>query len=118
MEHVKDDDADVVFFSETWMESDKNDITAELESYGYKFCHNRRRNLGGGVGILLKITLFHKHISSKSFSSFEHTIVKIQLKDNTKLTMISIYRLQFVATNIFLEEFTELLEILSSPGHI
>ena len=36
MEHVIDNDADFVFLTETWMESDKNDITANIkEGTGY-----------------------------------------------------------------------------------
>ena len=67
IEHIKDYDADIVFLSETWMEADRNDITAMLKTVGYKLTHNRRCNrdkdLGGGVGILLKMSLVHKHMS-------------------------------------------------------
>lgn len=122
MEHVKDHDADVVFLSETWMQSNNDDITAMIKPYGYKLLHNRRRNRdkakGGGVGVMLKVSLSSKHLTSKPFSSFEHTTIKVQLKDKTNLTLITIYRLQFVATSIFLEEFTELLEMLSASGEI
>ena len=82
--------------------------------------HNRRRNrektIGGGVGVMLKVTLESKKVSSKQFSSFEHTIVKIKIKNKTSLTLISIYRLLFVPTNIFLKELSELLEILSASN--
>ena len=118
MEHILDYNADVVFFSETWMEAVRNDITAIMKSHGYKLLHNRRRDrekeLGGGVGIMLKALMIHKQISSKQFTSFEHTIVNIQVNGNSKLTLITIYRLQFIATNIFLDEFIEFLEMLST----
>ena len=117
-----DYDADLLFLSDTWMQTDKDDITAMLQTYGYKLMRNRRRNrdkvLGGGVGVILKLSLISKQISCKPFSSFEHTIVKVQLLNQKYLTLISVYRLQFVPTNTFLDEFTELLEILCTGNDI
>ena len=42
MEHILDDDADIVFVCETWMQSDSDEITAIIRDYGYKLIHNRR----------------------------------------------------------------------------
>ena len=117
LEHVIDNDADVVFLTETWMEADKNDITSMVKDRGYKMHHDRRKDrekeIGGGVGILVKMTMVSKHITSKAFSSFEHTMVEVKLTNNTKLILISLYRLQFVKANTFLDEFSEFLEMLS-----
>ena len=78
MEHILDHDANVVFLSETWMESDKNDTTALFRTYGYTLLHNRRngreKEIGGGVGVLVKSTMIHKHLKCKFFSSFEVTM--------------------------------------------
>ena len=61
MEHVLDVDASIAFLTETWMEADKNDVTAVIKSYGYKLLHNRRLNrekeTGGGVGVMVKSTM-------------------------------------------------------------
>ena len=122
MEHIIDYDADVVFVSETWMQSNNDDITAMIKPYGYKLLINRRRNrdkiIGGGVGVMLKESLSSKHISIKQFSSFEHTTVKVQLNDKTNLTLITIYRLQFVTTGTFRDELIVLLEIFCSSGEM
>ena len=79
--------------------------------------HNRRKNrekeTGGGVGILIKNTITAKQLSCKSFTSFEHTMVQLKLTNNTKLIVVSIYRLQFISQSIFLDEFEDLLEMLS-----
>ena len=116
MEHVIDCDASIAFISETWMEADKNDITAIIKSYGYTLIHNRRKGrekiMGGGVGIMIKSSIIHKHLKSKMFSSFEQTMVMIKLTNNTKLILITIYRLLFASAVTFLNEFTEFLEIL------
>ena len=57
MEHILDCDASVVFLSETWMEADKNDITALVRTYGYTLLHNRRKGrekeTGGRVVIMV-----------------------------------------------------------------
>ena len=117
LEHVADYNASIVFLSETWMEADKNDITAMVKSYGYTLLHDRRRDrekeIGGGVGVLVKTSMLHKHLKGKTFSSFEHTMVSVKLTNNTKLILISLYRLQFISAGVFLKEFTEFLEILS-----
>ena len=90
MEHILDRDSDVVFLTETWLKDDKNAITAEIKTYGYRLLHNRRKDRekerGGGVGILVRSTLVAKQLSVKHFQSFEHTVVKMPLaKKNTLL---------------------------------
>ena len=62
---------------------------------------------------MVRSNLIAKQISSKHFASFEHTIVNLKLTNNTKLVLVSICRLQFIPTSVFLEEFEELLEGLS-----
>ena len=122
MEHIVDCDADVAFISETWMPNDKNDTTATIKSYGYKLLHNRRKDrekiVGGGVGVMLKSNILAKHISGKQFTSFEHTIVKIKMENNSNLTLITIYRLLFIPTNVFLKEFIILLEMFSASSEM
>ena len=77
MEHLLDRDPTIVFLSETWLKSNKNEVTALVKTYGYKLLHNRckdrEKELGGGVGILLKLTMLHMHINYKQYSSFELT---------------------------------------------
>ena len=116
MEHVLDSNCDIVFLTETWLQSDKNSITAEVQTYGYKLLHNRRKDRikerGGGVGVLIKDGLIAKQLAAKHYTSFEHSIVKIQLASKDVLFIISVYRLQEVAVSTFFDEFTELLNIM------
>ena len=117
LEHVIDFEADVVFVTETWMEAEKNDITAMTKKKGYRMLHNRRKGrekeVGGGVGILVRSTLNYKHLTCKPYKSFEHTMVTIKLTTSTKLVLVTIYRLQFIPPSVFLEEFPMFLEVLS-----
>ena len=120
MEHVIDHDADTVFLSETWLKSNKNSVTAIFESYGYTLHHNIRKNrakeIGGGVGILVKKSIQVKSIKVKQFQAFEHGIVKVCLFDSNWLTLISIYRLLYEPISVFFSEFTELLETISATN--
>ena len=120
MEHILDRKSDFIFITETWMKSEKCDLTAKFKEYGYTLRHQVRRErdkeLGGGVGILIKSSLIHKPQSTKQFSSFEHVIVKLSLVSKKTLILICIYRLSFISVVTFLDEFVKLLEIFIATG--
>ncbi len=120
MEHLLDRDPSIVFISETWLQSDANNVTSLVKDYGYKLLHNRRRNrqknLGGGVGVLLKQSLDYKHMKYKQYSSFELTVVKIFLTNKKSLTLVCLYRVLFVSITVFLYEIIQLFEILVSSN--
>ena len=44
MEHIVDRGSDIVFITETWLQSDKNSVTAEAKTYGYRLLHDKREN--------------------------------------------------------------------------
>ena len=117
MEHIIDFDASVLFLSETWLTSQKNSITAKFKDYGYELYHNvrkgRSKEIRGGVGILVKSSLHVQPVKPKMFQSFEHCILKLFMTDIGWLTLVSIYRLDYVSITCFFEEFTEMLETLS-----
>ena len=74
MEHIIDADPDIVFFTETWLQSEKNSVTAEVKSFGYKLLHDprkeREKDRGGGVGIMVRDSVMAKHLPAKHFKSF------------------------------------------------
>ena len=115
MEHVIDHNADVIFVTETWLKSDRKKITSEIQNYGYRLKHCIRKDdfkdRGGGVGIIVRSSLSVTQISNKSFTSFEHVIVKLQCTRKQTLLFIAIYRLQYVPITVFYDEFPELLEM-------
>ena len=43
MEHLTDINPDAVFLTETWLTSEKNNITAEVKDYGFELLHKIRR---------------------------------------------------------------------------
>ena len=114
MEHLTDNNPDVIFLTETWLTSEKNNITAEVKEYGYQLLHKirkkREKERGGGVGTLIKSSITSKQLISKEYHSFEHNIVKLPLENKKSMILITVYRLQFVPIAEFFEEFEELLE--------
>ena len=114
MEHILDRQSDVVFLSETWLQSEKTAITAEIKTYGYQLLHDirkdREKDRGGGVGIMVKSTLTAKQLSAKHYTSFEHSIVKVPLATKEPLYLISLYRLQSISIATFMDEFPDLLD--------
>ena len=119
MEHVVDYDADVLFLSETWLKSKRNNVTAKFQEYGYKLFHNirwnRAKELGGGVGILVKKCIEAKPIKVNQYQTFEHSITKLHIQKGW-LTLISMYRLDYEPMALFFEEFTEMLEIIAAAN--
>ena len=73
MEHVIDHQVNVLFSSETWVTSKKDTTTAMFEEYGYVLHHNmrkdRRKEIGGGVGILVKKCVKVKPMKVKQFQT-------------------------------------------------
>ena len=116
MEHIVDRNSDLVFLTETWLTSDNNHVTALVKTYGYELLHARRKKrekvTGGGVGILVKRNIKRKPLKSKMFASFELFMTKIFLGNKKSITLVCIYRLLFVSVVTFLDEFTQLLEML------
>ena len=75
MEHLLDKEPDIVFLTETWLQSEKNWITAEVKTYGYALLHEirqkeRGKERGGGVGVLVKQHLKAKQIAVKQNITF------------------------------------------------
>ena len=119
MEHVLDFNADLVFLCELWLKTDNNAVTAKIKDYNYLILHNIRKsstkNRGGGVGLLYSNRLQVKKDRSVKglYESFEYAVYSLKLKTGfDKILLVSFYRCQEVGVNIFLDEFTSLLEKL------
>ena len=115
-ENLLDRNPSIVFISETWLKTDNNHVTALVKTYNYILLHKRRKDgdkeLGGGVGILLKVGIHYKHINDKAFTSFEHIGVKIRLENGNYLILICIYRVLFRSISLFFEEIVQFFEVL------
>ena len=81
MEHICDIDPNIVFFTETWLQSQKSVITSQMKEYGYIFYHRIRTDMhksrGGGVGILVKEDISAKILPVSTHISLEYVCVKL-----------------------------------------
>ena len=95
MEHILDYHPDIVFLTETWMTSEKNNITADVKKYGFELVHKIRKDRfkerGGGVGTLIRNVFDCKPLPSKVYFSFEHNVSKFPLKNNQFLLLITVF---------------------------
>ena len=122
MEHIVDNNADIVFLTETWQKSSHNTVTATIKRYGYTLYHKIREHdekfRGGGIGILCsnQYQVKAKHLKIPKPQSFEFSVysLAVQEKSDKKCTvlLIALYRDQYVPMNIFIDEFDQLVQSL------
>ena len=119
MEHIRDYNADVVFFTETWQTSLNNKVTAAVKNYGYVLKHNVRnhdnKSRGGGVGILCKcdIDVKVKKFKLPKFHACEYAVFSIASESKRRknnLLLVPVYRDQYVSFDTFIDELTQLLQ--------
>ena len=102
---VKDRSPDIIIISETWL----TPFSPEIKIPGYEFCHkdcNTKR--GGGIALLLSSNIRYKmldHAKSNS-CTFEHLSVEIDLRNNQKLLVSSIYRPPNTPENDFIDQYS------------
>ena len=82
-------------------------FSPEIKIPGYEFCHkdcNSKR--GGGVTLLLSSNIRYKMLDTTKANSctFEHLSVKIDLRNNQKLLVSSIYRPPNSSENDFIDQ--------------
>ena len=117
MEHIMDNESDIVFFTETWLKSDKCKATSDFKDFGYSLLHAIRtgsvKSRGGGVGVLVKTNITSRIVPAKEYTSFEYIILKIKLNissgPNQYLYLLCVYRLQEVSAKMFFDEFSDFL---------
>ena len=116
MEQLIDDKPDLIFLQETWLKSLRSNVTSKIKEYGYYPVHNIRKNrekdIGGGVGVLIKFGVKYDRVKQREYSSFEHKAIRITVNCRSKLLVISIYRVLFISVKVFLEDFVTFLEYL------
>ena len=102
---VKDRSPDIIIISKTWL----TPFSPEIKIPGYEFCHkDRNTKRGGGITLLLSSNIRYKmldHAKSNS-CTFEHLSVEIDLRNNQKLLVSSIYRPPNTPENDFIDQYS------------
>ena len=102
---MKDRSPDIIIISETWL----TPFSPEIKIPGYEFCHkDRNTKRGGGIALLLSCNIRYKMLDlAKSNScTFEHVSVEIDLRNNQKLLVSSIYRPPNTPENEFIDQYS------------
>ena len=103
---VKDRSPDIIIISKTWL----TPFSPKIKTPGYEFCHkdcNSKR--GGGIALLLSSNIRYKMLDTTKSNSctFEHLSVEIDLRNNQKLLVSSIYRPPNSPENEFIDQYSK-----------
>ena len=117
MEHIIDNDSDIVFLTETWLTANNNSITAKFKEYQYELYHiprkGRIKTVGGGVGVIAKNIFEVKPITINQYKTFECSVNKL-INHSSSIMLICLYRLDWEPCADFFNEFCFLIESLCS----
>ena len=103
---VKDRSPDIIIISETWL----TPFSPEIKIPGYEFCHKDcKSKRGRGVTLLLANNIRYKMLDMTKSNSctFEHLSVEIDLRNNQKLLVSSIYRPPNSPENDFIDQYSK-----------
>ena len=118
MEHIIDYSTDFAFVSETWLTTETNDVTAYIQTCGYKLHHVVRKDSiktrGGGVALLCRSKYKVTKLKSAKYQSFEHCMYSVKRDKHDKMVLVAFYRLDHIAISVFWNEFPTFLETLCS----
>ena len=117
LHHVIEENLDLTFLSETWIDND-NDITkAKLKTENLKYMANKERShKGGGLGIIYRTTYTVSMLTCGEIQTFEYCIFKIGIEVSKYLTVLLIYRPPYsanhpISVGTFLEELGDFISI-------
>ena len=106
-----EEDLDVVFITETWFKSQKNNCTATLREHGYSIFHfNRTDRGGGGVAFIYKDCIKLSGGKCYNYDTFECIVGSMTCISSKKITFVLVYRFTELAPSLFLTEFHNLIE--------
>ena len=109
---------DILAITETWTKNtDTSAAISDLTPPGYIFKHKPRPSRrGGGVGFMVACDFTVKDFTVPTFSTFECMANIVSNKSFSGL-FVSIYHPDPHHSNMFFEEYQDLLEILAPLGH-
>ena len=110
---ICDDKYDIMFLTETWLDSAAGVTLALSCPMGYSFMSTQREvKKGGGLAIIFLDTFICKPLSLGSYTSFEYQATIVQCK--YPVLMIIIYRPPKLSKALFLTELADLLSFCST----
>ena len=116
---LEDNDIDISFVCETWMTCANNLTSGLLKESGYSMYHDfRKEKLGGGVAIIARSVFVPKNGKTFRYKTFEVFVQNMKLfKQVQPVTLVILYRLGEESKPLFIEEFFNFLEFLTTNYH-
>ena len=112
---IQDNNIDFLFLTESWLSSDcPPSVTNSLTPPGYSFLHvSRPTGGGGGVAAIFRSKYSLTSITTPTFASFEHMLLRLTCKTKSYFFLI-IYRPPSCSKASFLSDFASLMEELAA----
>ena len=109
---------DIVILCKTWL----TPFSPGVQVPGYDFCHKDRvSKRGGGVALLIANNIRYKLLNNNKPNitnpTFEHLSAKIELKNNQKLIVSSIYRPLNTPEHDFVDQYSNFVCDLKKHDH-
>ena len=123
-DYITDHDVDIMFLTETWLNSEDDVVIGECTPPGYTFLNVPRlsQNRGGGIGVLFKTHLKLRLKQADPLNStFEHAHVT---NSSSSVNFIIVYRpppscVNNLKLSTFLHEFDSFIDVISLlPGKL
>ena len=126
LETVLDHKLDILLLTETWINDEKADVLADLNSSGYTFKNFPREDRrGGGIGLLFSDYLQINNLSHHNLTSFQYITCTIGSSQNScNTTLLGCYhpppsKINTASDAVFIDQFVILLEdIISDAGNL
>ena len=111
LHNVIEENLDLTFLSETWIDNDDDITKAKLKTENLKYMGNKERShKGGGLGIIYKTMFTLSMLTCSKIQSFEYCIFEIGIELSKHLTVLLIYRPPYSANHpILVGTFLEVL---------
>jgi exonuclease III len=115
---IADHRLDIAVITESWITSDApNAVKYDIAPTGYRVIHAHRGTSldgrGGGLAIIYRDTIELSIVNIGQFGEFESLFVRLNSK-HSPVIIACIYRPPGSVTNVFCDEFSDVLEQLMS----
>ena len=110
IDSIHQNNLDILVATETWLGEKDDHIIPEITPEDFQCLRkDRKTGRGGGIAVICRKSMNPKQLSTVDYSSFEHDVLRLSTKSG-HIRLIIVYRPPSTSKDIFIDEFTTLLE--------
>ena len=124
MELLVENQTDVLFLNETWLNDVKNDVTVAINTYNYKIYHSNMFGRGKGVAFLVRNNFnINKRLTNYNLNTFDAIRLSVPVStvshQHQQLSIVCLYRYNGIGSQFdsFLNEFSNFISELTLTGY-